>query len=196
MRESAGKIRKTVLHVAIVVLAAVGMFLVALPLLRRYRQPVTREVMAVDAIRRVGRLEVFRFSNSCLYSYEKSGTERIAEYVGIGTYSVDLERAEILLDPADNYIRIEVPDVEMPQGAFELVKVVDVHVFEQGKGSKDFGIDLYYESKKDAGLRLESEARSNYSFRQKAENNARMIIESLARKFTDLKDPEIDIVFV
>ena len=190
----ASLISKAIVSVAVLVAIAIGIIFVVVPLLHRAGQPVPKEVIAVDSIKKIGRLEVFRFSNSSLYSYEKDGTERVAEYVGMGVYSVDLERAEIKV--VDDYIRIEVPDVEMTQGAFELAKVIDVHIFEQGKRSKDFGIDLYYESKKDASIKLENEARSNSSLRLKAENNARMIIEDLVRKFAGIADPEIDIVFV
>ena len=194
MRKAVASISRMVVLAAVLIAIAIGVVFVAVPLLRRAGQPAPKEVIAVDAIKKIGRLEVFRFSNSSLYSYEKNGTERVAEYIGMGVYSVDLERAEIKV--IDNYIRIEVPDVEMTQGAFELGDVIDVHIFEQGKRSKDFGIDLFFESKKDASIKLENEARSNGSLRLKAENNARMIIEDLVRKFSGIANPEIDIVFI
>lgn len=140
-----------------------------------------RATISITEIREVARLEVLRASDVKYMISDKDGLSVWISVPGNGTFTVDMQRAEIVTDEVNNSISIRIPKPEMLNCTINYDGVEKIH-FENKKWIFDNvsdGTERYSEMMKEAQEQFKTSLNSSF-FRENAEKNARRMVTSLA----------------
>lgn len=148
---------------------------------KSFHHTVDRATISITDLREVARLEVLRASDIVYLVSEKDGLNVWLSVPGNGTFTVDMQRAEIVTDEVNNSISIKIPKPEMLDCSPDYEGIQKIH-FENKKWIFDSisdGADRYSEMMKEAQEQLKITFGSSV-FREVAEDNARRMVTSLA----------------
>lgn len=168
----------------------------------------------IGAIRKTAKLETLSIYEETYVieteEQKKKGIYLWTKFGGYGTYTVDLKEAEIIVDDANQYISIRIPEPELTEFSLDEDESMVLMYKDRSKevkipflppqkffgGSYSEGFALYDGQKKEASKTIRENIASNQDYYNSAKESAIVQIEKLIRSLNPkVPDLKIDVEF-
>ena len=160
-----------------------------------------RVAISIGEVRETAKLEVLKVSDTEYIIEQKddngSGITAWLEVPGEGTFVVDLQNAEFIIDDERAHVLVKAPKPELTNIAIDYANVEKLFFRNDGfNDSIRIGEDLARKQLSEADLLIKKEFMSNQHFYQSAQNAGRSAIEYLVRQFNpDLPDLTVEVEY-
>lgn len=154
--------------------------------------------ISIEGITRVSSLEALEITEIDYFIYsgeEEFNSEAWYKVKGTGTFTVNMELAEIITDEERQYILIRVPEPAIQPNDFNIVDIKQFHFESKMFEGVDSGIGIAEKAEKECYKNIKSKVINNQNYLKYAKNAASDLLVGLAESCNQEINLTVDVEF-
>lgn len=160
-----------------------------------------RATLSVSELKKVSKLQVLKISDIEYVTIQQDendeGITAILEVPGTGTYTVDLDKAEYIVDTERSFVLVRLPNPELGEYNIDYSNVIKRLFNDSGfNESYSVGEDMARKMLKEGLLKIQSEIASDARYYESAKSSAENMVRNMVKSFNpNVENLQVDVEF-